>query len=98
MKRIFKPWYRRVGLILGSLAIVASIVVALLPSGISINASGYLSIDLSRVYAAPPNWLSGWGKLVKTGLFIQNIPGSHYTVLQDPNVEWLAEGLRRIIS
>ena len=36
----------------------------------------------------------GWGDLITGGIDVHHIPGSHYTLLEEPNVQVLAEKLK----
>jgi thioesterase domain-containing protein len=36
----------------------------------------------------------GWGELITGGIDVYHIPGSHYTLLDEPNVRVLAEKLK----
>ena len=47
---------------------------------------------------SPPDPTKGWGCLAKGGLFMRYIPGTHYTILQEPNVKLLAEELSECLS
>ncbi|MBT6564851.1 MAG: amino acid adenylation domain-containing protein, partial [Candidatus Scalindua sp.] len=40
----------------------------------------------------------GWEKLAEDGLFIRNISANHYTILREPQVKILADGLRKFLT
>ncbi len=42
--------------------------------------------------------LFGWGDLVQGGIDIQHIPGSHYSLLEEPHVRVLAEKLKNCLE
>ncbi|GAA6623227.1 amino acid adenylation domain-containing protein [Scytonema sp. NUACC26] len=42
--------------------------------------------------------LFGWGDLVRGGIDVQHIPGSHYTLLEEPHVRVLAEKLKNCLE
>ena len=44
----------------------------------------------------PPNTPEAdWSKLALSGLDLRGVPGNHYTILREPNVENLAEQLKQ---
>ncbi len=40
----------------------------------------------------------GWGELAEGGLEIHEVEGNHYSILREPNVEVLADGLREVLD
>ena len=42
----------------------------------------------------PENLLTGWKRLLPAGFEVIPVPGTHFTMMQEPHVEALAEGLR----
>ncbi|MUG99897.1 SDR family NAD(P)-dependent oxidoreductase [Scytonema sp. UIC 10036] len=42
--------------------------------------------------------LFGWGELVQGGIDVHHIPGSHYTLLEEPHVRVLAEKLKNCLE
>ena len=41
---------------------------------------------------------NGWGQLVGENIDIYKIPGDHYSIIQEPNVEILATGLKSYLK
>jgi len=39
----------------------------------------------------------GWGELAAEGFMVESVPGNHYTIVREPNVEFLAEKLNHCL-
>ncbi len=51
-----------------------------------------------RLSQAPEASDLGWGELVGGGLEIREVEGNHYSMLREPHVEVLADGLREVLD